>query len=155
MKRRVLLATAALTLAGRGNAQPSSMLVAERAWSRPALARIGTAVTYLTLRNDGSAPVRVVGGSTDIAETVEIHESVVDNNVARMRPRPEGVAVPSGGSVRFQPNGLHLMLMKPRADLRAGQIFTITLRLDNGATLDVPVTVAAREPAAGHDGMHH
>jgi len=91
----------------------------------PALARIGTAVAYLMLRNEGSAPVRVFGASTPIAESVEIHESSMENNVARMQPRPDGVVVPLGGTVRFQPGSLHLMLAKPHADLKAAQSFTL------------------------------
>ncbi|MDJ0391544.1 copper chaperone PCu(A)C [Roseomonas sp. E05] len=157
MKRRILLAAMPLATLGRtrAEAQGQQNLKAEQGWSRPALARIGTAVAYLTLRNEGGAPVRVIGASTPAAEGVEIHESVVENDVARMRPRPDGVAVPSGGTVRFEPGGLHLMLMKPYADLKAGQSFTLTLRLDSGEVLAVPVTVAMREPTAGHSGMNH
>lgn len=155
MKRRILLAALPLVTLTRAKAQDQQTLNAEQAWSRPALARIGTAVAYLTLRNEGSAPVRVVGASTPVAESVEIHESSVENNVARMQPRPEGVVVPPGGTVRFEPGGLHLMLMKPHADLKAGQSFTLTLRFDDGEVLAVPITVAMREPAAGHAGMNH
>lgn len=155
MKRRILLAALPLVTLNRAKAQDQQTLKAGQAWSRPALARIGTAVAYLTLRNEGSAPVRVVGASTPVAESVEIHESSVENNVARMQPRPEGVVVPPGGTVRFEPGGLHLMLMKPHDDLKAGQSFTLTLRFDNGEVLAVPIVVAMRAPAAAHDGMHH
>jgi copper(I)-binding protein len=79
----------------------------------------------------------------------------MENNIARMQPRPDGVVVPPGGAVRFEPGGLHLMLMKPHADLKAGQSFILTLRFDNGEVLAVPITVAMREPAAAHDGKHH
>lgn len=155
MKRRILLAALPLVMLGRAKAQGQQTSKAEQGWSRPALARIGTAVAYLTLRNEGNAPVRVVGASTPVAESVEIHESNVENNVARMQPRPDGVVVPPGGTLRFEPGGLHLMLMKPHTDFKAGQSFILTLRFDNGEVLAVPITVAMREPAAAHDGMHH
>jgi copper(I)-binding protein len=148
MKRRILLAALPLATLGHAKAHGQQTLQAEQGWSRPALARIGTAVAYLTLRNEGSTPVRVVAASTPIAQGVEIHESSVENNVARMQPRPDGVVVPPGGTVRFEPGGLHLMLMKPHADLKAGQSFTLTLRSDNGEVLTVPVTVAMRQPPA-------
>ncbi|MFZ6765266.1 copper chaperone PCu(A)C [Pseudoroseomonas sp. WGS1072] len=155
MRRHFFLGAMSLILARRSKAQGRPSLAAERAWSRPALARIGTAVVYLTLRNEGAAPLRVVGGSTPVAESVEIHESLVENNVARMHPRAEGIVVPPDGTVRFEPNGLHLMLMKPYADLKAGESFSLTLRFDNGEALTVPVTVGVREPKAEHGGMHH
>jgi copper(I)-binding protein len=135
-------------------AQGQPELTVENARSRPALARIGTAVAYLSLRNGGSRSARVVGGSTSVAERVEIHESVVEGGIARMRPRPDGVVVPPGDVVRFEPSGLHLMLIKPVADLKAGQGFTLTLNFENGTTLAVPVTVAVREPTASHGAAH-
>nr|WP_232477461.1 copper chaperone PCu(A)C [Roseomonas sp. KE0001] len=141
-------------VASGASAQAQPGLFAENAWSRPALARIGTAVVYLSLRNGGSQPVRLLGGSTPVAERVEIHESVVEGRVARMRARPGGVVVPPGGVIRFEPSGLHLMLIKPAADLKAGQGFTLTLNFENGATFAVPVQVAMREPAAGHGAAH-
>jgi copper(I)-binding protein len=155
MRRRILLAALPSIAAGQALAEKHPAVVAEQAWSRPALARIGTAVIYLNLRNGGSKPLRLVGGSTPVAEAVEIHESIVEDGVARMRPRPEGVAVPQGGTVRFEPSGLHLMLMKPHADLKAGQGFTLTLRFDDGASLDVPVQVTMRQPSAGHGSGAH
>jgi copper(I)-binding protein len=155
MKRRILLAALPSLVAARALAQAPVMLEAQQAWSRPALARIGTAVVYLTLRNGGSRPVRVTGGSTPVAERVEIHESTVENGLARMRPRPDGVIAPPGGVVRFEPSGLHLMLLKPHADLKAGQTFPLTLSFDTGETLTVSVSVSMREPAAGHGGMNH
>ncbi|HEV7266412.1 MAG TPA: copper chaperone PCu(A)C [Falsiroseomonas sp.] len=155
MKRRMLLAALPFVTLGRAEAQGQQALKAEQGWSRPALARIGTAVAYLRLRNEGSTPVRVIGGSTPVAEGVEIHESMIENNIARMRPRSDGVVLPPGGTVRFEPRGLHLMLIKPHADLKVGQDFILTLRFDNGEVLDVPVTVAVREPATGHAGMKH
>jgi copper(I)-binding protein len=155
MRRRALLIALPCVLAETAFAQGKPAVVAENAWSRPALARIGTAVAYLSFRNEGGQPVRILGGTTPVAGRVEIHESVVENGVARMRPRPEGVAVPSGGVIRFEPNGLHLMLMKPHADLKAGQLFTLTLNLEDGGTVAVPVQVTMREPVAGHGGASH
>ena len=155
MKRRILLTALPFVILGRAKAQGQQTLKAEQGWSRPSLARIGTAVVYLRLRNEGSTPVRVVGGSTAVAEGVEIHESMIENNIARMRPRSDGVVLPPGDTVRFEPRGLHLMLIKPHADLKAGQNFILSLRFDNGEVLDVPVTVAMQEPAAGHAGMTH
>lgn len=154
MRRRILLAAMPSIVAGRASAQGRSEVAAEQAWSRPALARIGTAVVYLNLRNVGSRPVRLVDGSTPVAEAVEIHESIVEDGLARMRPRSDGVAVPQGGTVRFEPSGLHLMLMRPHDDLKVGQGFILTLRFDDGTSLEVPVQVTMRQPTASHSGAH-
>lgn len=155
MRRRVLLVTVPSVFAGPALPQEQPAVTAEQGWSRPALARIGTAVAYLNLRNGGSRPVRLVGGSTSVAEAVEIHESIIENGVARMHPLPGGVVVPQGETVRFEPGGMHLMLMRPHADFKAGQGFTLTLRFDDGGTLTVPIQVTMRQPTAGHGGAAH
>ncbi|HID48508.1 MAG TPA: copper chaperone PCu(A)C, partial [Chromatiales bacterium] len=59
--------------------------------------------------------------------------------------------IPAGGRVELAPGGFHLMLIKPGRVFRAGDTITVTLQLDNGQSLAVPMPVKKRD--AG--GMRH
>ncbi|MGE0625973.1 MAG: copper chaperone PCu(A)C [Pseudomonadales bacterium] len=71
-------------------------------------------VAYLTLHNRGDAPLALVGAETDLARAVEIHTTLRDGEVMRMR-RLSRVEIPAGGTVRFEPGGHHLMLFGVRS----------------------------------------
>jgi copper(I)-binding protein len=64
---------------------------------------------YFTLNNRGRAPITVVGAESDAARSIEMHTTVQDGEVVRMR-RLQEVVVPPGEAVRFEPGGRHLML---------------------------------------------
>ena len=65
-------------------------LVISQAWSRatPGGAKIGGG--YLTIENKGSTPDRLLGGSADVADRVQIHEMAMNNGVMTMRPLEKG-----------------------------------------------------------------
>lgn len=75
----------------------------------------GMSAGYLTLANPGGSAVTVTRVTSPQYERVELHETVVENDVATMRPL-DSVSVPPGGTVSFQPGGRHLMLMQRRGD---------------------------------------
>src|ERR1700732_499136 len=66
-------------------------LVISQAWSRatPGGAKIGGG--YLTIENKGSTPDRLIGGSADVADKVEVHEMATKDGVMTMRPLDQGL----------------------------------------------------------------
>jgi copper(I)-binding protein len=104
-----------------------------------------TAVVYLTIANDGCLADRLIGATTDVAEIVEIRESVREGDLIESRPRADGLEIPAGGTARLDPEGDHLMLIGVREELPAGGSFILTLTFEfNG---EVPVSVVV------HDGV--
>jgi copper(I)-binding protein len=67
---------------------------------------------YMTLRNPSGQSVRIDHVKSPQLVSVEMHESVLEDDVARMRALPE-ILIPAGQSVRFQPGGKHLMIRHP------------------------------------------
>jgi copper(I)-binding protein len=70
------------------------------------------------------------------------------------------IAVPANGSLTFEPNGFHLMMMKPKQALKAGDMVSVTLSFKNGDTLEANYQVRADMGGMGnigHDmgGMQH
>src|ERR1700720_939309 len=86
-------------------------LVITQAWSRatPGGAKIGGG--YLTIENKGTAPDRLIGGSADVSDKVQVHEMAVNNGVMTMRPLDKGLVIEPGKTVKLTPGSYHLMLL--------------------------------------------
>ncbi len=106
------------------------------------------AAAYLMLHNTGAEAVRVTGVRCAAAEKASLHETRVEDGVAKMVP-VEVIEVPAGGSVDLAPRGLHVMLMGPTLP-DAGESVELVLELEGGGTLEV----AAEVRAPAHDGGH-
>lgn len=84
--RQVLLALA-VVCAGAFVANADEIkagdLVVTQAWSRATPKGAKTGAGYLTIENKSSTPDRLIGGSTDVAGKVEIHEMAMSNGVIK------------------------------------------------------------------------
>ena len=122
-------------------------------WTRAVAARAPTAAGYMTIRNAGSAPDRLLGAETPQAGRVELHEMSMTDGIMRMRPVPGGIALPPGQEVRLAPGGLHLMLIGPQGDFAQGARVPLTLVFERAGRVEVELAVeAAGARGSGHDG---
>jgi copper(I)-binding protein len=85
---------------------------------------------YLMLQNRGQKPITVNRVSSPEFAKVEIHESIVDGGVVRMR-RLDSLTLDAGTSAHFVSGGKHLMLIDPIAGMVPGD--SITLRFEYNA----------------------
>jgi periplasmic copper chaperone A len=117
-------------------------LVITQAWSRatPNGAKIGGG--YLTIENRGSAPDRLIGGSTDAASKLEVHEMSMKDGVMTMRPLDDGLTIDPGKTVKLAPGGYHLMMFDLKNPLKQGETVPITLKFEKAG--DVKVTLAVQ-----------
>jgi len=148
---------AALSLApARAEDVKAGDLVITQAWSRatPGGAKIGGG--YLTIENRGSAPDRLIGGSADIADKVEVHEMAMNNGVMTMRPLDNGLTIEPGKTVKLAPGGAHLMMLNPKSPLRQGDKVPVTLEFEKAGKVKVSLEVqgigAQGPPGAGSAG---
>lgn len=101
----------------------------------------GVSAAYMQIENKGSESDVLIKAETDVAGLVELHETVVENDVAQMKPLAEGISLPLGSVTELKPGGLHIMLMQLKRELVAGESITLTLTFKSGKmlTFDVPV----------------
>jgi copper(I)-binding protein len=123
----------------------------EKPWSRatPPGAKVGAG--FMQLRNAGAAD-RVVGASSPVAGRVEMHVTVREGDVMKMR-EVKSFEVPAGGSFELKPGGGHLMLMDLKRPLKKGEQVPLTLRLEKAGEVKVELSVeemGARQRALGH-----
>ena len=150
---------ASATLAGllalapaRADEVKAGDLVISQAWTRatPNGAKIGGG--YLTIENKGSTPDRLIGGSADVAGSVQVHEMSMDGGVMKMRPLEKGLAIDPGKTVKLAPGGYHLMIMDLKSQLKQGDKVPVTLEFEKAGkvTLSLDVMgVGAQGPAGG------
>lgn len=128
----------------------------EHPWARatPGGATVGGG--YLVVKNSGATPDRLVSVASPVAGRVEIHEMAMTNGVMTMRPLPDGLAVPAGGSVALKPGSYHIMFMGLKQPLKEGEMVEGTLTFEKAGALPVKFKV---EPVgaggAGHDHSGH
>jgi copper(I)-binding protein len=138
MMQHILLA-AALLSATPAEAQTQPIEV-QNAWARATAAGAKAGGVFLTITDKGG-PDRLVGASTPVAAVAEVHETVNDNGVMRMRPIP-ALPLQPGQPVVLQPGGYHIMLMGMKQQLKDGETFPVTLNFEKAGSITATVHVA-------------
>lgn len=136
---RAILATVALIAACSAEAPPPDPTVSD-AWIREAPPGAGMTAGYLTVHNPRGEEIRITGVDSGDFGAVELHATVSEQGVARMR-REESVAVPPGGTVVFEPGGRHLMMFDPARPLADGDTVVLTVRLADGTLINADAAV--------------
>jgi copper(I)-binding protein len=142
-----LLAAAPLAR-GAEMTRPVSIQVVD-AWARqapmmPPMGQMsggtGNAALYVTFRNVAADPDTLLGASSAAAEHVELHETLREGDVMRMRPVAK-LEIPAGATLEMKPGGRHIMLINLKHNLRPGDRVPVTLTFAHAAPvfLEVPV----------------
>ena len=125
---------------------------AEHPWTRATPPGAKTGAGFMQLKNAGAAD-RVVGASSPVAGRVEMHITVREGDVMKMR-EVKGFDVPAKGSFELKPGGAHLMLMELKRPIKKGERVPLTLKLEKGGELKVELVAeeaGARTPShKGH-----
>jgi copper(I)-binding protein len=124
-------------------------------WTRATPKGSTVAGAYMTITNKGSAPDRLLGGSSAVADRFEVHSMVMDGGVAKMRPVDGGLEIKPGETVELKPGGLHVMLTGLKQPLDKGQKVKATLEFAKAGKVEVEYTVEALGAASPAPAMHH
>ena len=153
MARRLLPAAAAafcVMLIACSEQYTSGVITVSDPWGRATPAGADVGAGYMTIANSGSTPIRLIGGTTDVANAVEVHTMSMENGVMQMRPLSDGLEVPAGGSATLKPGGDHLMLVGLKRQLNEGEIIAVTLDFDKGVVLPIKLAIKATGAEHGH-----
>ncbi len=160
MHLRLALA-ALLTLAAPLHARDyqAGQLHIEEPTARPTRPGQPGGAAYVSIDNRGKEADRLVGASSPVAGKTEIHTMKMEGNVMRMREVGE-IAIAPGSTVVMQPgDGYHIMLLKLKKPLNAGDEFPLTLNFEKAGKVEVTVTVSDRigggHNAAGMKSHRH
>src|SRR5215467_10393319 len=124
-------------------------------WSRATPKGSSVAAGYMTIKNSGSTPDRLISGSSDVAPKFEVHEMKMEDGIAKMRPVKGGLEIKPGETVELKPGSFHVMFVDLKKPLGAGDHFKATLAFEKAGTVSVDYDVRAMgsEPGGSMPGM--
>jgi periplasmic copper chaperone A len=147
--RGFFICAAAWLLLACGAAEPSPeslastagsiQVVAVRASATPPGASVGA--VYLSITNRAAKPDALIGLTSPVAATVEVHRSAMVQGVMQMRQVAVLECPP--GVTNLQPGALHIMLLGLKQPLVEGATFPLSLKFRDAGMLVVQVPVKA------------
>ncbi len=137
MRSFMVALAAAVTLAGCEQAQ----LGVEDAWVRLPAVSSRPGAAYFTVKG-GNEATSLLAISSPAAVRTELHEMKHEGGMMTMAPIKD-VAIPAGGTVRFEPGGKHVMLYDLSPEVRAGGKIPLRLAFANGKTIEVEAELRA------------
>jgi Uncharacterized protein conserved in bacteria len=130
------------TAVATGGATASGPIVSD-AWVRPPMGTDRPAAGYLTITNPGTTADALVGASSPIATSVQIHETMADPSGMMAMSPVDRIDVEPGGTVKLEPGGYHLMLMGVTQMPAVGQTAELTLTFEKAGEVVVQAEVRA------------
>jgi copper(I)-binding protein len=129
-----------MALAACGSGGQVSIAV-EDAWVRPSPMEAGNGAGYMVIRNRSAQDDALIAVRADIAEAVEIHQTMqMEGDVTGMQP-VESIPIPAGGSAILEPGGYHVMFINMGEGIEPGQSVTLTLVFQNAGEIQVQAEV--------------
>ncbi len=118
----ILLATAALAQA---------QVTVHAPWVRGTVPMQQASGAFMQL--SAAKDTRLIAAKSPVANVVEIHEMVMDNNIMKMRQIP-GLDIVPGRVLELKPGGYHVMLIELKQQLKGGDVVPITLVFEDTQT---------------------
>ncbi|MSR14499.1 MAG: copper chaperone PCu(A)C [Gammaproteobacteria bacterium] len=101
------------------------------AWVREPPPNAGVAAAFMTFRNRGLAPLQITQMASASFASAAMHETVTSGDHVHMASR-KVVPIAAGEKVKFEPGGLHVMLMQPNRPLIAGMTVPLEVTCETG-----------------------
>jgi copper(I)-binding protein len=135
-------------LAGCGGGSTAERAPAvSRAWARVSAPGQTTGAVYFELETGDDDVLLAVTVPASVADHAEIHEELADEQGRMtMRELTDGLELAGGETTRFEPGGLHVMLVDLAAPLVDGAGFDVTFEFERADPVTVAVRVAASAP---------
>ena len=143
----VAVATAAVAADGASTPGAAQTLTVHNAWSRATPPGTAVGVLYFDIFNSGAAD-ELLAIESPRAQRVEMHSTTMMAGMMEMRPA-ETVAIPALGRVRFEPGGLHAMLMDMKQPLVQGDKIPLTLVFRHAGRVAAQAVVEAPGATSG------
>lgn len=144
--RSVLMAAvvfALLTAACGGGSAPEAGPTVGNAWIRPPMGTGLPAAGYLTITGAPGTADALLGASSPLATSVEVHETMADaSGMTGMRPVSR-LEIAAGATVRLEPGGHHLMLFGLTGTPAVGETVELTLTFETAGEVTVMAEVRA------------
>ena len=156
---------------GQGASASSGTLKIEGAWVKAS--KGGMTGVFGKITNSGDKPVKITSASSTATDTVQLHTTTKGSDGGTKMEQVHEFTIEPGATLELKPGGDHIMLMDMSCSLAAGGATTVTVKTEDGASLEFkPVArdyqgakeeykgegsapATADAPASGHEGHDH
>ena len=130
-------------------------ITVDHPWSKPTPPLSEYGVAYFNVSNSGQADdiLLEIKIPDEIAKSASIHDVIHDGEMMRMREMTNGKKIPAGSTIKFQPDGSHIMLEGLPKPLKLEDKFTIELVFTNAG--NVPVEIWVEDAPQRYDKHHN
>ena len=155
---------------GQGASASSGTLKIEGAWVKAS--KGGMTGVFGKITNSGDKPVKITSASSTATDTVQLHTTTKGSDGGTKMEQVHEFTIEPGATLELKPGGDHIMLMDMSCSLAAGGATTVTVKTEDGASLEFkPVardyqgakeeykgegsaSATADASASGHDHSH-
>lgn len=130
--RSLIAALLMLFVSGNG-------IVIEDQWLRPGAEKMSTAL-YFTIENNSSKIDTLYSIDSDVSNMIQMHETYSNGELMGMRQIGQ-IIINSGETVKLEPGGKHVMVMKLKKDLRIGDKVDFNLHFRKAGEIKITAEV--------------
>ncbi|AJP47768.1 hypothetical protein PG1C_03400 [Rugosibacter aromaticivorans] len=134
-----------LTFSAHAEYAEHAKISVQNAWIRPTVPLQKVTGAFMTITSTTAA--RLVGMTSPVADHVEIHEMLVENDIMKMRAVPS-LPLTADKSLELKPGGYHVMLFGLHQQVKAGDSVPLTLIIEDSNKKRTSVTVKAAAKSA-------
>ena len=117
------------------------------AWAPATPPGVTVGSAYMAIRAHSSDTL--IGASTPLASSVEMHQTLQEGDVLKMR-KVETVDLAANNPIMFEPGGTHFMLIGLSAPLQPGERVPMTLRFRDTGETHIEIEVLAPHASPAH-----
>jgi periplasmic copper chaperone A len=104
---------------------------------------------FATIKNGTAKDVSLIKAESEISNTVELHDMVMENEVMVMRP-VEKILIKANSSTELKPGSLHIMFIGLKSPLQKDAKHKVSLTFDDGQKIQLDLSVKEVNMEGGH-----
>jgi copper(I)-binding protein len=154
LRHAIALMAVMCGLAGLARAEQAASIggiTIREAWARATMGQTGTSAVYMTLETSDGQGDRLVAAASPDAGRAELHTSIMEDGVAKMRPLA-AIEVAPGEPTVLEPGGPHVMLVGLGRKLVEGDTLPLSLTFEHAGTVELQVPVRGMGGGISHGG---
>ncbi|MCB1189958.1 MAG: copper chaperone PCu(A)C [Leptospiraceae bacterium] len=129
-------------------------LILENAWIKETPMDQMNSAAFLNIENNSNNPIKLLSVESDISETVELHETIYENEVMKMQ-MVENIVIPPKSVLELKPGSLHVMFINIKRDLKEGENISLALNFETIGKKSVMAKVKKHESMMQHEHHNH
>ncbi|MBT3938600.1 MAG: copper chaperone PCu(A)C [Pelagibacterales bacterium] len=106
---------------------------------------------YFKIKNISSEDIHLVKVVSKNVKKIELHEIIIEDDIAKMRPTSGGIIIKAGDMIEFKPMSNHLMFFGINKDYKEGDMMKAKFIFKKLDALDVKFKIDSIKASHKHD----